>query len=117
MTTFPGGAPPSAVIRQAADDLLSAEPTILTGASLSFDHGLPSIDGAKVWFCSDEHTTFSTEIGTRPAVGDLIRVLSAHVDPTVTLHGRRRTGDRAMAGRHARLAVTAVPPRGGLRRR
>jgi hypothetical protein len=85
--------------------------------SHSLDQGLPSIEGAKVWFCSDEHTTFSTEDGTRPAVGDLIRVLSAHVDPTVTLHGRRRTGDRAMAGRHARLAVTAVRPRGGLRRR
>ncbi|QKG18643.1 alanine racemase [Actinomadura verrucosospora] len=54
--------------------------------SLSLDHGLPRIEGSKVWFCSDEHTTFSPEDGARPAVGDLIRVLPAHVDPTVALH-------------------------------
>src|SRR3990172_3685531 len=26
--------------------------------SLGMDHGNPSIDGARVWFCSDEHVTF-----------------------------------------------------------
>ncbi|MFD8760498.1 alanine racemase [Streptomyces mirabilis] len=54
--------------------------------SLSLDHGLPHIDGAEVWFCSDEHTTFRTESGTQPRVGDLVRVRPAHVDPTVALH-------------------------------
>ncbi|MFB6895600.1 alanine racemase [Streptomyces hydrogenans] len=54
--------------------------------ALSLDHGLPRIDGTEVWFCSDEHTTFRTDGIPRPAVGDLIRVRPAHVDPTVALH-------------------------------
>jgi len=29
--------------------------------SLGMDHGNPTIDGHKVWFCSDEHVTFATE--------------------------------------------------------
>jgi D-serine deaminase-like pyridoxal phosphate-dependent protein len=53
--------------------------------ALGMDHGNPSIDGARVWFCSDEHVTFSTT-GDRPAVGDRVRVIPAHVDPTVALH-------------------------------
>ena len=55
--------------------------------SLGMDHGNPTIPGAAVWFCSDEHTTFS-EDGTAFAVGDLVRALPAHVDPTVALHER-----------------------------
>ncbi|MCU1588501.1 MAG: metal-activated pyridoxal enzyme [Frankiales bacterium] len=55
--------------------------------SLGMDHGNPSIPGAAVWFCSDEHTTFSTE-GEPLTVGDLVRVQPAHVDPTVALHER-----------------------------
>jgi D-serine deaminase-like pyridoxal phosphate-dependent protein len=39
-----------------------------------------------VWFCSDEHTTFSAEEGHAFAVGDLVRAHPAHVDPTVALH-------------------------------
>jgi D-serine deaminase-like pyridoxal phosphate-dependent protein len=59
--------------------------------SLGMDHGDPSIDGAKVWFCSDEHTTFAPDAegplaGLR--VGDHVRVLPAHVDPTMALHDR-----------------------------
>ncbi|MFF9854221.1 alanine racemase [Streptomyces litmocidini] len=54
--------------------------------ALSLDHGLPSIDGTEVWFCSDEHTTFRTDGVPQPAVGDLVRVRPAHVDPTVALH-------------------------------
>jgi D-serine deaminase-like pyridoxal phosphate-dependent protein len=53
---------------------------------LGMDHGNPSIDGAKVWFCSDEHVTFASE--PAPAVGDRIRVWPAHVDPTVAYHER-----------------------------
>jgi D-serine deaminase-like pyridoxal phosphate-dependent protein len=39
-----------------------------------------------VWFCSDEHLTFAPD--EPPAVGDRVRVLPAHVDPTVALHER-----------------------------
>jgi D-serine deaminase-like pyridoxal phosphate-dependent protein len=50
--------------------------------SLSLDHGNPSIDGSLVWFCSDEHTTSSPP----RAVGERVRVLPSHVDPTMALH-------------------------------
>jgi D-serine deaminase-like pyridoxal phosphate-dependent protein len=53
--------------------------------ALGMDHGNPSIDGATVWFCSDEHVTFAAD-AERPAVGDRIRVVPAHVDPTMTMH-------------------------------
>ena len=52
--------------------------------SLGMDHGNPTIDEASIWFCSDEHTTFASETPLRP--GDRIRVLPAHVDPTVAYH-------------------------------
>jgi D-serine deaminase-like pyridoxal phosphate-dependent protein len=52
--------------------------------ALGMDHGAPSIPGAKVWFCSDEHVTFAPE--TPVAVGDRIEVVPAHVDPTVAYH-------------------------------
>jgi D-serine deaminase-like pyridoxal phosphate-dependent protein len=52
--------------------------------SLGMDHGNPSIAGAEVWFCSDEHVTFQP---TEPlAVGDRVRVVPAHVDPTMAMH-------------------------------
>jgi D-serine deaminase-like pyridoxal phosphate-dependent protein len=57
--------------------------------SLGMDHGNPTIDGARVWFCSDEHITFAPDGGTatmRP--GDRIRVVPAHVDPTMALYER-----------------------------
>jgi D-serine deaminase-like pyridoxal phosphate-dependent protein len=53
--------------------------------SLGMDHGDPDIEGANVWFCSDEHITFS---GLDVAPGDRVRVLPAHVDPTVAKHER-----------------------------
>lgn len=52
--------------------------------ALGMDHGPPSIEGAKVWFCSDEHVTFAPDAPLR--VGDRIRVVPAHVDPTVAYH-------------------------------
>jgi len=55
--------------------------------SLGMDHGNPSIPGAVVWFCSDEHTTFSAE-SKDFHVGDLVRALPAHVEPTVAMHER-----------------------------
>jgi D-serine deaminase-like pyridoxal phosphate-dependent protein len=54
--------------------------------SLGMDHGNPTVDGAKVWFCSDEHLTFAPERPVR--VGERIRVWPAHVDPTVAYHER-----------------------------
>ncbi len=54
--------------------------------SLGMDHGNPSIDGCSVWFCSDEHVTFATRADPRPAVGDRVRVVPAHVDPTMAMH-------------------------------
>jgi len=62
--------------------------------SLGMDHGNPSLaepDGARVWFCSDEHLTFGPpkgQAGPSARVGDRVRVLPAHVDPTVAYHER-----------------------------
>jgi D-serine deaminase-like pyridoxal phosphate-dependent protein len=52
--------------------------------ALGMDHGDPTIDGAKVWFCSDEHVTFAPQSPVR--VGDHVRVRPAHVDPTLAYH-------------------------------
>lgn len=54
--------------------------------SLGMDHGNPHIDDAVVWFCSDEHTTFSMNDGSLPAIGDRVAVQPAHIDPTIALH-------------------------------
>ncbi|OWY60873.1 metal-activated pyridoxal enzyme, partial [cyanobacterium TDX16] len=54
--------------------------------ALGMDHGNPSVDGADVLFCSDEHTTFVPGPSDRVTVGDRIRLWPAHVDPTVALH-------------------------------
>jgi D-serine deaminase-like pyridoxal phosphate-dependent protein len=56
--------------------------------ALGMDHGNPSLaDGSAVWYCSDEHLVFSpAEGGSLPTVGDRVRVLPAHVDPTVAYH-------------------------------
>ena len=54
--------------------------------ALGMDHGNPSIDGARVFFCSDEHVTFIPDEGQPVRVGERIHVLPAHVDPTVAYH-------------------------------
>jgi D-threonine aldolase len=68
--------------------------------ALGMDHGKPSLsDGSAVWFCSDEHVTFAPpEQGSLPEVGDQIRVLPAHVDPTMAYHERLYLveGDRVL---------------------
>jgi len=60
--------------------------------SLGMDHGNPTIDGAKVWFCSDEHVTFSRDAESdeplAARVGDRVRVWPAHIDPTIAYHER-----------------------------
>lgn len=52
--------------------------------ALGMDHGNPTVVGGKVWFCSDEHLTFSAD--PLPRVGDRVQVVPAHVDPTVAYH-------------------------------
>lgn len=60
--------------------------------ALGMDHGLPALDGYRVWFCSDEHITFgpldTESAAPLPALGSRIRVTPAHVDPTMALHER-----------------------------
>jgi D-serine deaminase-like pyridoxal phosphate-dependent protein len=53
--------------------------------ALGMDHGNPTIDDAVIWFCSDEHVTFSRESGL-PAVGERVAVWPAHIDPTIAYH-------------------------------
>jgi D-serine deaminase-like pyridoxal phosphate-dependent protein len=60
--------------------------------ALGMDHGPPTVIGATVQFCSDEHLTFSPERPVR--VGDRISVLPAHVDPTVAYHEHLHLVDR-----------------------
>lgn len=72
--------------------------------ALGMDHGNPTIEGTKIWFCSDEHVTFelddesalriegdppgTTRAARQVRVGDRIRVWPAHVDPTMAYHER-----------------------------
>ena len=70
--------------------------------SLGMDHGNPSIEDHEVWFCSDEHVTFSPP----EPVGTRIGVVPAHVDPTMAYHATLNVTDgeevdRAVAHRHA----------------
>jgi D-threonine aldolase len=60
--------------------------------SLGMDHGNPAVPGAAVWYCADEHTVFSADGGSFQ-VGQRVRVLPAHVDPTVALHERMHLVD------------------------
>ncbi|MEZ4353717.1 MAG: alanine racemase [Myxococcota bacterium] len=80
--------------------------------ALGMDHGNPLVPGARVLFCSDEHLTFvpgqdADDLGTSPidwscparvGVGDRIRVVPAHVDPTMAYHERVHVveGDRVL---------------------
>ena len=52
--------------------------------ALGMDHGSPSMEAARVLFCSDEHVTFVPDEPVQ--VGDRVRVIPAHVDPTVAYH-------------------------------
>jgi D-serine deaminase-like pyridoxal phosphate-dependent protein len=53
--------------------------------AFGMDHGNPTVVGHDVFFCSDEHVTFLWD-EHRPKVGDRIRMLPAHIDPTVAYH-------------------------------
>jgi len=55
--------------------------------ALGMDHGKPDIDGGgDVMIVSDEHITFIPDAPVE--IGDRIRILPAHVDPTVAYHER-----------------------------
>jgi D-serine deaminase-like pyridoxal phosphate-dependent protein len=56
--------------------------------SLGMDHGDPTMPGATVFFCSDEHITFVPGEDAPMKVGDKVRAVPAHVDPTIALHER-----------------------------
>ncbi|MGH9244724.1 MAG: alanine racemase [Acidimicrobiales bacterium] len=55
--------------------------------ALGMDHGNPTVVGGECFVVSDEHITYFPD-GERPAVGDRVRVIPAHVDPTVAMHER-----------------------------
>jgi D-threonine aldolase len=59
--------------------------------ALGLDHGNPSVEDAEVWYCSDEHLVLAPQHPLR--VGDRIRVLPAHVDPTVAYHAHLHLAD------------------------
>ncbi len=54
--------------------------------ALGMDHGDPSWEHGDVFFCSDEHITLSPHTPAEWSVGDRVRILPAHVDPTVARH-------------------------------
>ena len=58
--------------------------------AFGMDHGEPTIEGRTMFFRSDEHATFTWEGDDEgaPAVGERVRMVPAHVDPTVALHER-----------------------------
>lgn len=79
--------------------------------ALGMDHGNPTLAaGGLVWYCSDEHVTFSPPEGEPlPKVGDRVELLPAHVDPTVAYHERMHVVD---AGHESVLEVWPVDMRG-----
>jgi D-serine deaminase-like pyridoxal phosphate-dependent protein len=74
--------------------------------SLGMDHGNPSIDGASVWFCSDEHITLAFDDRARPTLGSRVLVRPAHVDPTVALHETMYLVDDVNLGADASVLET-----------
>jgi D-serine deaminase-like pyridoxal phosphate-dependent protein len=77
--------------------------------ALGMDHGKPEVDGAFVWFCSDEHLTFGPPRGTSFAewdvhVGDRTSVWPAHIDPTISQHERMHVVDGSSGAGAARVA-------------
>lgn len=52
--------------------------------AMGMDHGNPTTSAGTVWFLSDEHLTFAPASPIR--VGDRIRVVPAHIDPTMAMH-------------------------------
>ena len=54
--------------------------------SMAMDHGDPTWPEGEVMFLSDEHVTLRPDDPSAWSVGDRVRLLPAHVDPTVAKH-------------------------------
>jgi D-serine deaminase-like pyridoxal phosphate-dependent protein len=57
--------------------------------SMTKDHGLPAVSGitgASVMALNDEHATIALPPGSSVTIGDLVRLVPSHIDPTVNLH-------------------------------
>ena len=57
--------------------------------SMTKDHGMPGVSGvtgAVVTSLNDEHATLALPPDSPIAVGDLVRLVPSHTDPTVNLH-------------------------------
>jgi D-serine deaminase-like pyridoxal phosphate-dependent protein len=57
--------------------------------SLTKDHGLPSVDGldgAIVTALNDEHAVIALPLDAAVQLGDRVRMIPSHTDPTVNLH-------------------------------
>jgi D-serine deaminase-like pyridoxal phosphate-dependent protein len=54
--------------------------------AFGMDHGEPTVIGFEMFFCSDEHVTFLTPPDRTVAVGDRVRMIPGHVDPTLAYH-------------------------------
>jgi D-serine deaminase-like pyridoxal phosphate-dependent protein len=54
--------------------------------ALGMDHGNPDVAGGTVMYVADEHVVFVPDEPV--AVGEVVRVLPAHCDPTMALHER-----------------------------
>jgi D-serine deaminase-like pyridoxal phosphate-dependent protein len=52
--------------------------------ALGMDHGNPPVVDGTAWFYSDEHVTFAP--GAPAQVGDRVRVVPGHIDPTMAMH-------------------------------
>jgi D-serine deaminase-like pyridoxal phosphate-dependent protein len=62
--------------------------------AMAMDHGNPTVLGGDLWFVSDEHTTFAPSEGSpAPKVGDRMRIVPAHIDPTIAKHERMHVID------------------------
>jgi D-serine deaminase-like pyridoxal phosphate-dependent protein len=62
--------------------------------AIAMDHGNPTVEDGKLWFVSDEHTTYSPADGASlPKVGDRVRIMPAHIDPTIAKHERMHVID------------------------
>jgi D-threonine aldolase len=81
--------------------------------ALGMDHGNPTVvDAGDCWFVSDEHITFGTNPEHPVRVGDKVRVLPAHVDPTVAMHERMYVVDGEVAADSEVLTTWPVDLRG-----
>ncbi len=54
--------------------------------AIAMDHGNPTWDRGDVLFCSDEHATLIPHDPGDWAVGDRVRLIPGHIDPTVARH-------------------------------